>query len=98
MGAGPGRGRLRQSLRPDRRRAAVPGTFEPAMETSERTHLLAARAGNPEAFQSLVDPYRRELLVHCYRFFGSVEDAEDMVQECLLRAWRRLETYEGRAS
>jgi RNA polymerase sigma-70 factor, ECF subfamily len=60
--------------------------------------LAAARGGDHAAFEALVEPYRRELLVHCYRFFGSLEDGEDMLQETLLRAWRRLDTYEGRAS
>ena len=60
--------------------------------------LTAARGGDQGAFESLVEPYRHELLVHCYRFFGSLEDGEDMLQETLLRAWRRLDSYEGRAS
>ncbi len=58
----------------------------------------AALAGDPSAFEALTEPYRRELFVHCYRMLGSLEDAEDLVQETLLRAWRRLNTYEGRAS
>jgi RNA polymerase sigma-70 factor (ECF subfamily) len=49
-------------------------------------------------FGALAEPYRRELQAHCYRMMGSVQDAEDMVQETFLRAWRRRETYEGRAS
>jgi len=60
--------------------------------------LAAARHGDSEAFKSLTEPYRYELLTHCYRMLGSVEDAEDQLQETLLRAWRRLETYAGRAS
>jgi RNA polymerase sigma-70 factor, ECF subfamily len=67
-------------------------------QSDETRSLAAARAGNQDAFQGLTDPYRRELLVHCYRILGSVEDAEDMVQEALLRAWRRLESFEGRTS
>jgi RNA polymerase sigma-70 factor (ECF subfamily) len=62
------------------------------------TTLAAARRGDNEAFSSLVEPHRLELLTHCYRMLGSLEDAEDQVQETFLRAWRRLETYEGRAS
>jgi RNA polymerase sigma-70 factor (ECF subfamily) len=69
------------------------------MPQSDQTRqLAAARGGDQDAFRQLTDPYRRELLVHCYRILGSVDDAEDMVQETLLRAWRRLETFEGRAS
>ncbi len=50
-----------------------------------------------QAFGALLEPHRRELQVHCYRMLGSVQDAEDMVQETFLRAWRRRETYAGRA-
>jgi len=46
-------------------------------------------------FQALTGPYQRELLVHCYRMLGSLDDAEDALQECLLRAWRRLETLDS---
>jgi RNA polymerase sigma-70 factor (ECF subfamily) len=60
--------------------------------------LAAARRGDSEAFSSLTEPHRLELRIHCYRMLGSLEDAEDQVQETFLRAWRRLETYEGRAS
>jgi RNA polymerase sigma-70 factor (TIGR02960 family) len=60
--------------------------------------LSRARAGDEDAFRELVDPYRRELQLHCYRFLGSLQDAEDQVQETLLAAWRGLDGYEGRAS
>jgi RNA polymerase sigma-70 factor (TIGR02960 family) len=60
--------------------------------------LARARAGDDEAFRELTDPYRRELQVHCYRIVGSLQDAEDLVQETLLAAWRSLESFEGRAS
>jgi len=60
--------------------------------------LDRARAGDEEAFRALTDPHRRELQVHCYRILGSVQDAEDVVQETLLAAWRGLDDYEGRAS
>jgi RNA polymerase sigma-70 factor (ECF subfamily) len=63
------------------------------------TELLArARTGDGEAFRELVEPYRRELHVHCYRLLGSVQDAEDLLQETLLAAWRGLDRFEGRSS
>lgn len=64
----------------------------------EAARLAAARAGDQHEFSGLTEPYRRELQVHCYRLLGSLHDAEDLVQETFLRAWRRLDTFEGRAS
>jgi RNA polymerase sigma-70 factor (TIGR02960 family) len=64
---------------------------------TERT-LMRARAGDEDAFRELTDPYRRELQAHCYRIVGSTQDAEDLVQETLLAAWRGLEQFEERAS
>jgi RNA polymerase sigma-70 factor (TIGR02960 family) len=60
--------------------------------------LERARAGDEQAFDTLTDPHRHELQVHCYRILGSVQDAEDLVQETLLAAWRGLAGFEGRAS
>ena len=60
--------------------------------------LSRARVGDQDAFGELVGPYRRELQAHCYRILGSVPDAEDMVQETLLAAWRGLAGFEGRSS
>ena len=60
--------------------------------------LARARVGDEEAFRELTDPYRRELQVHIYRIVGSPQDAEDLLQETLLAAWRGLEQFEGRAS
>lgn len=57
-----------------------------------------ARAGDQDAFRELVEPYRPELHVHCYRILGSVQDAEDALQETLLAAWRGLAGFERRAS
>jgi RNA polymerase sigma-70 factor (ECF subfamily) len=68
------------------------------LDTLEVNNLEAAQAGDQEAFGDLTEPYRRELLVHCYRMLGSLEEAEDLVQETLLRAWRRLDTFERRAA
>lgn len=65
----------------------------------EDTQLVAAaRAGDPGAFASLTEGYRAELQVHCYRMLGSLEDARDQVQEALLRAWTRRESFEGRST
>ena len=60
--------------------------------------LDRARAGDADAFRELTDPYRRELQLHVYRIVGSAQDAEDLLQETLLDAWRGLERFEGRAS
>ncbi|MBO2447408.1 RNA polymerase subunit sigma-70 [Actinomadura barringtoniae] len=60
--------------------------------------LTKARGGDRDAFGVLVEPYRRELHVHCYRMLGSVQDAEDVLQETLFAAWRGLERFEGRSS
>jgi len=60
--------------------------------------ITRARAGDGEAFRALTEPYRRELQVHCYRMLGSVQDAEDALQDTLLAAWQGLGGFEGRAS
>jgi RNA polymerase sigma-70 factor (TIGR02960 family) len=60
--------------------------------------ITRARAGDGEAFRELTEPYRRELQVHCYRMLGSIQDAEDALQDTLLAAWQGLEGFEGRAS
>lgn len=65
---------------------------------TEAVTLIRARAGDQDAFRCLVEPYRHELQLHCYRILGSLQDAEDLLQETLLAAWRGLDTFEGRAS
>jgi len=60
--------------------------------------LDRARSGSEQAFRELVDPCRRELHLHCYRMLGSTVDAEDILQETLLAAWRGLEGFAGRSS
>jgi RNA polymerase sigma-70 factor (TIGR02960 family) len=60
--------------------------------------LVRARSGDEDAFRELTEPHRRELHVHCYRIVGSVQDAEDLVQETLLAAWRGLDGFEERSS
>ena len=57
-----------------------------------------ARAGDGDAFRELTEPHRRELQVHCYRMLGSLQDAEDAVQDALLSAWQGFGAFEGRAS
>jgi RNA polymerase sigma-70 factor (TIGR02960 family) len=59
--------------------------------------LARAQAGDGEAFRELIDPYRRELQAHCYRILGSVQDAEDVLQEALLAAWRSIGLFDGQS-
>jgi RNA polymerase sigma-70 factor, ECF subfamily len=67
---------------------------------SDREHRLLerARAGDEDAFRGLVEPHRSELHAHCYRMLGSAHDADDALQDALLRAWRGLGKFEGRSS
>jgi RNA polymerase sigma-70 factor (ECF subfamily) len=65
---------------------------------NENELLAAARNGDEDAFAQLVAPYRRELNAHCYRMLASVHDAEDALQDALLRAWSGLARFEGRSS
>ena len=68
------------------------------LTASERELLQAARRGDDDAFGRLAGPYRRQLYAHCYRMLGSAADAEDALQETLVRAWRGLPRFEGRSS
>ncbi|MFF3439701.1 RNA polymerase subunit sigma-70 [Streptosporangium sp. NPDC002721] len=72
------------------------GAGREAVEDGEL--LAAALAGDEPAFGALVEGYRRELRVHCYRMLGSFEESEDMVQETFLRAWRKRESFQGRST
>lgn len=60
--------------------------------------IARARAGDGDAFRELTEPHRRELRVHCYRMLGSLQDAEDALQDALLSAWQSVAGFEGRAS
>jgi RNA polymerase sigma-70 factor (ECF subfamily) len=69
-----------------------------AATTSQAADLRAARRRDEAAFERLIAPHRAELQAHCYRMLGSSADAEDALQEALLRAWRGLPSFEGRSS
>ncbi len=76
-----------------------PMTPSPTDSTVQARELLeTAKEGNEEAYRRLVEPHRSELHAHCYRMLGSVQDAEDALQEALVRAWRGLDKFEGRSS
>jgi RNA polymerase sigma-70 factor (ECF subfamily) len=73
----------------------VSDLFAPATVDAD---LALAREGDADAFTRLVEPLRRELHAHCYRMLGSTHDADDALQDALLRAWRGLARFEGRSS
>lgn len=73
-------------------------TARTALTANEGELLEATRRGDDDAFGRLADPYRGGLHAHCYRLLGSAADAEDALQETLLRAWRALPQFEGRSS
>jgi RNA polymerase sigma-70 factor, ECF subfamily len=74
-------------------KAAAAGETDPESELLE-----AARSGDEDAFRALVEPHRKGLHAHCYRMLGSVHDADDALQDALLRAWRGLKSFERRSS
>jgi RNA polymerase sigma-70 factor (ECF subfamily) len=78
--------------------SSVPDPAAPPPGAADRELLRAAQAGDQTAFAAMVEPHRRELHAHCYRMLGSYGDAEDAVQDTLLRAWRGLARFEGRSS
>ncbi len=73
-------------------------TGSESLVTDELISRARARAGDAVAFQKLTESHRRELHVHCYRMLGSLQDAEDTLQETLLAAWQGFKGFEGRAS
>jgi RNA polymerase sigma-70 factor (ECF subfamily) len=73
-------------------------TTPEAASDRQRALLAAARRGDEDAFGRLLAPHRAELHAHCYRMLGSVHDADDALQDALLRAWRGLPRFEGRSS
>ncbi|GIH16197.1 sigma-70 family RNA polymerase sigma factor [Rugosimonospora africana] len=79
------------------REAATRDPAIPAAPTPDE-ELDAVRAGDEPSFAAVVERHRTELRVHCYRMLGSLEDAEDLVQETFLRAWKNLGTFEGRST
>src|SRR5947208_5856636 len=80
--------------------SSLPGGMStaPTGPIVQERELDAARGGDEGAFARVVEPHRTELHAHCYRMLGSVHDAEDALQDALLRAWRGLARFEGRSS
>jgi RNA polymerase sigma-70 factor, ECF subfamily len=72
--------------------------ISPSTRVAERQLLDAACGGDEDAFRRLVEPHRAELHAHCYRMLGSLHDAEDALQDALLRAWRGLGKFDGRSA
>ena len=82
----------------DLRATVVAMTAAPHARGDEQALLRQAAAGDERAFGELVEPYRAQLRSHCYRMLGSLHDADDALQDAMLRAWRGLAGFEGRGS
>src|SRR5262245_4267622 len=78
--------------------AAAPGGWPASANVTEHELLEAARDGDGDAFRHLVETHRAALLAHCYRMLGSVDDAEDALQDTFLHAWRGLSGFDGRCA
>src|SRR3984885_11903636 len=84
--------RAESARRKEEKRGCMP------METDTTDQIARARAGDHDAFRELVDVHSHELQVHCYRILGSLQDAEDALQETLVSAWRNLGDFGQRSS
>jgi RNA polymerase sigma-70 factor (ECF subfamily) len=73
-------------------------TMTSFLDSDEQVLLESARNGDEDAYRELIETHRSELHAHCYRMLASVDDADDAVQDTLLRAWRGLDRFEGRSS
>jgi RNA polymerase sigma-70 factor, ECF subfamily len=91
-------GRLRDEFRRFDRSTLLKMAVRPSPAAHEHELLEPARAGDESAFRQIVEEHRAELHAHCYRMLGSVQDAEDALQDTFLRAWRSLSGFDGRSS